>query len=64
MAQTALNGGEFTVNSETYGTQSAPKVAALADGGFTVTWYLIMPTTATTITPVSGHANLTATAMR
>ena len=33
------NGGEFTVNSETYGTQSAPKVAALADGGFTVTWY-------------------------
>ena len=58
------NGGEFTGNSETYGTQSAPKVAAWPTAGLPSPGIPIMPTTATTITPVSGHANLTATAMR
>lgn len=32
-------GGEFTVNTEIEGSQYAPSVAALADGGFVITWH-------------------------
>ncbi|WP_421837713.1 cadherin domain-containing protein [Novosphingobium sp.] len=31
-------GGEFLVNSQTAGHQGTPQIAALADGGFVVTW--------------------------
>ncbi len=31
-------GGEFLLNTTTSGNQSAPSIAALADGGFIVTW--------------------------
>ena len=32
-------GDEFGVNATLYATQNEPRVAALADGGFVVTWY-------------------------
>lgn len=32
-------GAEFLVNSQKAGTQNSPAIAALADGGFVITWY-------------------------